>query len=158
PARLGVPMLALVFMTVAAWMAVNIRSSTPFMRVGVVAILLGAVSNGVAIAANGRMPYSLTAAAAAGLPAEMVTPKNGPSDRNRRLAFLGDGVPVPPLGQVVSPGDLLIGLGAAVAIAAAMRRRHRTDGEEVENDQNDQLEAGSSRGVPARLDRDAALH
>jgi hypothetical protein len=44
--RLGVPMLALVFATVAAWLAANLRGSAPLVRAGMVVILLGALSNG----------------------------------------------------------------------------------------------------------------
>jgi hypothetical protein len=156
--RLGVPMLALTFAVVVVWIAVNLRASGPLMRIALVAILLGALSNATAIAANGRMPYSPRAAAAAGLPADTATPKNVAADRHTRLAFLGDVIPVPLLGKVVSAGDLSISLGGAIAIVAAMRRRNRTDRKEVEDDSYDHLETGPVRDVPARLAGDAAVH
>jgi hypothetical protein len=106
--RLGIPVLGLVFAIVAVWLAV---------------ILVGAALNATVIAMNGRMPYSIAAAHAAGLPDGSVTPNNAPADPSTRLAALGDVIPVPPLGKIVSPGDLFIILGAAATVAAAMRRR-----------------------------------
>ena len=121
--RLGIPVLAIVFAIVAVWLAVNLRPASPALRVAGAVILLGAALNVTVIAMNGRMPYSTTAARAAGQPDGSATPKNAPADAGTRLAVLGDVIPIPPLGKIVSPGDLLITLGAAATVAAAMRRR-----------------------------------
>jgi hypothetical protein len=121
--RLGISMLAIVFAIVAVWLAVNLRPGPPVLRFAVAIILAGAALNATAIAMNGRMPYSVAAARTAGLPAGSANPKNAPADANTRLAFIGDVIPVAPLGKIVSPGDLLIILGAAATVAAAMRRR-----------------------------------
>jgi hypothetical protein len=121
--RLGIPMLAIVFVVVAGWLAVNLRPAPLALRFARAVILVGAALNATVIAMNGRMPYSVAAARTAGLPDGSVTQKNAPADTNTRLAVLGDVIPVPPLGKIVSPGDLFIILGAAATVAAAMRRR-----------------------------------
>jgi Family of unknown function (DUF5317) len=86
-------------------------------------IVLGALSNGLAIAANGRMPYAPQAAVRAHLPATVAGPKNQPAGDGTRLAVLGDVIPLPPLNKVISVGDLLIAAGVSAAVAVAMRRR-----------------------------------
>jgi Family of unknown function (DUF5317) len=121
--RLHLPLLAVVFALVGAWLAVNLPHTSAPTRVAMVIILLGAALNGAAIMANGRMPYSPPAAAAVGLPARVTTPKNEPAGPDTRLAWAGDVIPVPHVRRVLSPGDVLIGLGAAVLIAIAMRRK-----------------------------------
>jgi Family of unknown function (DUF5317) len=121
--RLGISILAFVFAIVAVWLAVNLRPAPPVLRFAVAIILAGAALNATVIAMNGRMPYSMAAARTAGLPAGSANPKNAPADANTRLAFIGDVIPVAPLRKIVSPGDLLIILGAAATVAAAMRRR-----------------------------------
>ncbi|MFC7245013.1 DUF5317 family protein [Catellatospora aurea] len=121
-------LLILVFGLVLWWLALNLNAWTLAIRVAGVAITIGALANGLAIALNGRMPYEPTAAEAVGLRPGLTTPKNEPSDDTTRLAFLGDTVPVPPLSKVVSPGDLLIGAGTVALTALAMRlRRDRPD-------------------------------
>lgn len=124
--RIGVSMVGIVFAIVALWLAVNLRQQSWLLRIACAAILLGAALNGAAILANGRMPYSGWAADAAGAAGGVTTPKNEPADSGTRLAFIGDVVPVPPLRKIISPGDILIGLGAATSVAAVMRRTPRT--------------------------------
>jgi hypothetical protein len=119
---LGLPMLVPVFALVLAWFAVNLRDWPPAIRAAAVLIVAGAALNGVAIAANGRMPYDPAAVAAVGLQAGVETPKNEPADDRTRLGQLGDTIPVPLFRKVVSPGDLLIGAGAGAFVVAAMRR------------------------------------
>ena len=121
--RLGIPMLAIVFAVVAVWLALNLRPAPAALRLAVAVILAGAALNAIVIALNGRMPYSVAAARTAGLREGAVNPKNAPAGAGTRLAALGDVIPVPPLRKIVSPGDLLIILGAAATVAAAMRRR-----------------------------------
>ncbi len=86
-------------------------------------IVLGAIVNGLAIAANGRMPYSPQAAVRAHLPATVTGPKHKPAGDGTRLAFLGDVIPLPPLHKIISAGDLLIAAGVSAAVAVAVRRR-----------------------------------
>lgn len=92
---------------------------------GMALVALGAVANLAAITANGGfMPASAEALATAGLP---------PGDHlnsvvvaNPALQPLTDIYAIPaslPMANVFSVGDVLIGLGIAWTIAAAMRRR-----------------------------------
>jgi hypothetical protein len=120
---LGIPMLAVVFALVLLWVARNLLRSPRALQLAVALVVLGAVSNGLAIAANGRMPYAPQAAVRAHLRAAVAGPKNQPADDATRLAALGDVIPLPPLGKVLSAGDLLIAAGVSAGVAMAMRRR-----------------------------------
>ncbi|MET0416326.1 MAG: DUF5317 family protein [Actinoplanes sp.] len=155
---LGVPMLALVFGIVLAWFAVNLRQWPRAIRVAGAVIVLGAVLNGLAIAANGRMPYDPAAVAAVGLPTGVQTPKNVPAGEHTRLAGLGDVIPVPGLRKVVSAGDLLIGAGAAAFVALAMRLRRRDDNEGNPHDPNGDVAADRSGDLHAGSPGEPALH
>jgi Family of unknown function (DUF5317) len=119
-ADLGVPMLLLVYAPVGLWLVVNLPGRPVGVRVAVVMLLLGGSMNGVAIAANGRMPFSVVAAQRAGVPAAKVAatdlPKNEQATAETRLAWLGDNLPVRPLRKVVSAGDLVIVLGVALLV------------------------------------------
>ena len=88
-------------------------------------VALGAISNLAAIVANGGyMPSSPDAAAAAGH-VEATTYSNSAIVDNAVLAPLTDIFAMPewmPFSNVFSIGDLLIGVGVAVAIVVAMRR------------------------------------
>lgn len=121
--RLGVPMLVVVFAPVLIWLGINLRTWPPAIRIAGAVIALGAVLNGIAIAANGRMPYSPAAVEAVGLRPGQVTPKNEPVDAHTRLSFLGDTIPIAPLQKVISPGDVLISGGSCAVVVLAMRRR-----------------------------------
>ena len=92
---------------------------------GLPIVALGAASNLVAIVANGGyMPASPEAAAAAGRDAA-TTYSNSAIVDGAVLAPLTDIFALPqwmPMHNVFSIGDVLIGLGVVVAIAAAMRR------------------------------------
>jgi hypothetical protein len=111
-----------VLSTLAVFVAVlrNIRHS------GMAIVALGAVSNLAAIAANGGfMPASASALAAGGL--------DGPGAHtnsvvlpNPALEPLTDIFAIPawlPMANVFSVGDVLIGVGIVIVIAAAMRRQ-----------------------------------
>ncbi|GLY03763.1 DUF5317 family protein [Actinoplanes sp. NBRC 101535] len=118
------------FALVITWIAVNLRQRRPVLRAAGAAILLGVLLNGTAILVNGRMPYSPTAAAAAGASTPSETPRNEPADADSRLTVLADVIPVPVLRAVVSPGDILIATGVVAALAGAMHsaRRRRPPG------------------------------
>jgi Family of unknown function (DUF5317) len=121
-----VPMLAIVFVLVIVWLALNLPRWPVAIRVAGVVIALGALLNGLVIALNGRMPYAPAVAEAVGLPPLLTTAKNEPADDETRLSLLGDTIPIAPLRKVISPGDVLIGGGTAALVALAMRR-HRRD-------------------------------
>jgi hypothetical protein len=107
--------------TAAVFMAVirNVRMT------GLPIVALGALSNLAAIVANGgAMPADPGALAAAGL-AGPGTNTNSAVVGHPALQPLTDIFAIPagvPLANVFSVGDVLIGVGVAVAIAAAMRR------------------------------------
>jgi hypothetical protein len=107
--------------TLAVFVAVLRNVTTPGMAI----VALGALSNLVAIGANGGlMPASAGALALAGF--------SGPGDHTNSVVLeapafepLTDIYALPawlPLANVFSVGDVLIGLGIAVAIVAAMRQ------------------------------------
>jgi hypothetical protein len=91
---------------------------------GVPLIVLGALSNLAAIVANGgAMPAAASALAALGLGVGGHTSSIAPE--HPALEPLTDVFAMPgwlPLANIFSVGDVVIGLGVAVAIAAAMRR------------------------------------
>jgi hypothetical protein len=120
---IGVPMLAIVFAVVLGWVALNLARWPRPMQLAAGLIVLGAIVNGLAIAANGRMPYARQAAVRAHISATVTGPKHQPADDATRLAFLGDVIAVPPLGKVISAGDLLIAVGVGAAVAMALRGR-----------------------------------
>jgi len=155
----GVPMLALVFALVLAWLAVNLPRWPAAIRVAGLAIVLGASLNATAIAVNGRMPYDPVAAAGVGLRAGIETPKNEPAGAHTRLGFLGDTVPIPLLRKVVSPGDIVISGGATALVVLVMRRRRPgLTAEEVNHDVDAGLEAHHPDDLHAGGARDAALY
>jgi hypothetical protein len=121
--RLAVPLLAVVFVLVLVWLAVNVRGWPAATRVAASVIALGAGLNGLVIAANGRMPYATAPAVRAGVSPGATTAKNEPARSGSRLGVLSDGIPVAALHAVVSPGDVLISVGGCVVIALAMRRK-----------------------------------
>jgi hypothetical protein len=85
-------------------------------------IALGAVSNGIAIVANGGvMPASASALRTAGLDASPGGFVNSDVLPDPNLLFLGDVFAVPeswPFANVFSVGDVLIAVGAAITIHA----------------------------------------
>ena len=115
----GAPLYVASTAAVLGFVLVNARVA------GMPLVALGAASNLVAIVANGgTMPASGAALAAVGIGRE-------PGYVNTRelvspvLAPLGDVFAMPswmPLANVFSVGDVLVGLGIAVVIVAAMRR------------------------------------
>ncbi|BCJ47833.1 hypothetical protein GCM10010168_21920 [Actinoplanes ianthinogenes] len=124
---LRVPLLAAVFAVVLTWLAVNLRHWPAAIRLTGILIVLGASLNGLAIAANGRMPYDATAAAGAGIHAGAETTKNVAADGETRLARLGDTMPLKPLHTLISPGDILIAGGACALVLLTMRRHRRKE-------------------------------
>lgn len=106
----------------------NLRDRSGGVRLAIVVLLVGGALNGAAIAANGRMPFSVPAALAAGRPlAEINDPathiKNEPASQRTRLPALGDIIPLAPVGKVLSVGDVALLIGIALFVAAAMRPR-----------------------------------
>jgi len=93
---------------------------------GMPVVALGALSNLAAISANGgSMPASAEALASAGI-SDPGAHTNSVVVANPALEPLTDIFAIPagvPLANVFSVGDVLIGIGIVIVIAAAMRRR-----------------------------------
>jgi uncharacterized protein DUF5317 len=118
-------MLYVSFVLMMAFAVVNLRSRVP----GFALILLGIVMNFTVIAVNQGMPVAHEALVAShqedSLPILIEHPGAkhhlaGPDDH---LMILADVIPVPPLEQVVSLGDVLAYGGVVWLIVAGMRRR-----------------------------------
>jgi hypothetical protein len=109
------------FAVAIGWLVVNALRWPLALRYGALAAAAGGLLNGVAITANGRMLYSTWSAARAGLAVGLQTARNVAATHSTRLLPIGDVIPVPPLHAVFSIGDVLICLGIAIMIIAAMR-------------------------------------
>jgi hypothetical protein len=123
---LHVSLMVPIFGLVGAWCLVNLPGRPRLGQVAVALVLLGGAANALAIAANGRMPYSESALVAAHVSDEQRargerSPKHVAADATTRLRWLGDVVPVPPVQKVVSAGDVVLLLGVAGVVAAGMR-------------------------------------
>jgi hypothetical protein len=105
---------------------------------GMPVIALGAFLNALVISANGgRMPSPESALRDAGLlddvresqqanAGDAIFTNSTVADDDTRLLFLGDVIPLPDI-NVISVGDILIALGAAVAIVVVMHRKPQED-------------------------------
>lgn len=99
--------------------------------VGMGVVMIGMAANAAVIGLNDGMPIRPSAVVAA----ELATPEQASrmrADAKRRperpgdqLVILADIVPVPPLREVVSFGDLVIGVGVADVLVHLMRGRAR---------------------------------
>jgi len=119
------PLLAITFALAGAWLAANLPGRSVVMKTAGCAALAGGLANGVAIAANGRMPYLPAAARTAQIASGLATPKNVAAAAGSHLIALGDTIPVPPLHAIISIGDVLIVIATVTLIAAAMRTAPR---------------------------------
>ena len=96
-------------------------------------VALGLVANAMVVVANGAMPVSLEAAGRAGIGTQDLLTRSDPrhetADRDTRLPWLADVVPVPlPLRpEVVSPGDVLVAAGLGQLVALGMAGAGATD-------------------------------
>jgi hypothetical protein len=90
--------------------------------VGMAVVAVGLALNALVIAANGAMPVRPAALARADVEAQIEGTRRleAPGDR---LTFLGDVLPVRPLGLVLSFGDLIVAVGTADVVVHLMRRR-----------------------------------
>jgi hypothetical protein len=86
---------------------------------GMVLVAFGLLANVTVIALNGGMPVR-------GLPAGATYGTRHHAQRpGDRLTGLADVIHLPALGEIVSPGDLVLGLGVATVVVAVMRPRRR---------------------------------
>ncbi|HEU4399730.1 MAG TPA: DUF5317 domain-containing protein [Actinomycetota bacterium] len=114
PGRLRPPLHVASYLVAGAFLVANRRLP------GMPLVGLGAAANLLAIGVNGGvMPASPAALAAAGLPLDPPGFANSAVLADPRLAFLGDVFAIPrgwPLANVFSVGDVLIAIGAVVAV------------------------------------------
>jgi Family of unknown function (DUF5317) len=122
---LGVPMLLPIYLGIGLWLAINLPGRAWSVRLGIALLLTGGAMNGLAILANGRMPFSVPAARHAGLSDAKIfaadLPKAVSATQATRLAWLGDIIPVRPIHAVMSAGDVVIIVGIVLVVAAGMR-------------------------------------
>lgn len=98
----------------------NARRAGRAVRVALLVATAGALSNALATALNGGMPFSVPAARSVGLDVTGA-PGHVPIDGSTLLVPLADLVPVPGVAMVFSVGDVLLwaGLAAVLVLAAA---------------------------------------
>jgi len=128
--ELAVPVLLLSFVPLSVFVVANIHIP------GFVLLLVGLAMNFTVISVNHGMPVSVHALEASGQQQtlhELIThggAKHHLMDPDDRLRPLADVIPVQPVRQVVSVGDVVSYAGVAWVIAAGMRppaRRRRGD-------------------------------
>ena len=120
-----------------AWVAIGLLCVAAFAAsnlhlVGMGVVLVGVLCNLAPIVVNGHFPVDPDAVIAAGLATEAsigtieLSGGRALAEADDHLRFLGDVIPVPVSGQVLSFGDLIILVGLVdVAAHLVMRRRRR---------------------------------
>jgi hypothetical protein len=104
--------LDLGYLLLGAWVVVRmLGAASPVERAALSLVAAGGLMNGVAILANGRMPFAPHGSSDGGL-------KGVAIDAHTHLAALGDTIPF--LGKLVSPGDVLLAAGTALLVAAVV--------------------------------------
>jgi hypothetical protein len=98
-------------------------------------IALGLFLNALAIGLNHGMPVGHKALAHTGHNAGVYAAIHHPQRSSDKLLLIGDVVPISPIGEVVSFGDLIVGVGIADVIFHLMRpaKRRREDDEDDED-------------------------
>lgn len=124
--KLAFPTLLASYALLGIWLAVNLWESIGWRRAGFGALAVGYALNLVAIAPNGSMPVSMAALGAVGgtEAAFAETPnvaKHVAAGTDAAFLLLGDVIPVPALGAVVSAGDIAMLLGVVVLMSVGMK-------------------------------------
>jgi len=123
----SIALLAGSYAFAAAFLIVN-RRARGAISAGLAILAIGWSLNATVIALNGGMPLSRAAYDASGQRAPIVEGAGGferivIADRDTTLSWLGDVIPVRPLHQVISPGDVALLAGMALMILGAMHLR-----------------------------------
>ena len=131
----GLACVLLSYVLLVVFALANIR------LVGMPVVLVGLLCNVVVIGANGGMPVRAEAILAVDRGADLADldfgAKRHLEDGTDRLTFLGDIIPVRPIGQVLSFGDLILAVGIADLVfrllrpLVPVRRRRRPTAAEV---------------------------
>jgi Family of unknown function (DUF5317) len=115
------------FLLLGVFSAVNLRLP------GFALILVGLSMNFLVIGLNHGMPVTQRALVASGQQGTLADLIDGGGAKHHlsgagdRLLFLADVMPIaPPIGQIVSAGDIVAYAGVGVVVVAAMRRGRRT--------------------------------
>jgi hypothetical protein len=124
-ADVSVALVLLSYVALLAFCALNLRI------VGMGVVFVGLAMNALVIGVNGGMPVRRSAVVAADvagyddLPEIKLKGKRHFEDEDDRLMLLADIVPVPPLGEVLSFGDLVMSVGVADVLVHLLRpQRH----------------------------------
>jgi hypothetical protein len=118
---LGVGALLASFGCIITFTAMNLT------RAGMGIVLVGVALNAIVIGANGGMPVRESAIVASGLADEHEIDELDFNSKwhlettDDRFTVLGDIIPVPGVGEVLSFGDLVMAVGVADVIAQLMR-------------------------------------
>ena len=98
-------------------------------------IALGLFLNAFVVGLNHGMPVGHKALAHTGHNAGVYVALNHPQRSSDKLLILGDVVPISPIGEVVTFGDLILAVGIADVIVHLMRpaKRRRDEDDEDEN-------------------------
>ncbi|HEX2040553.1 MAG TPA: DUF5317 family protein [Acidimicrobiales bacterium] len=121
----SVALVLLSYVPLLAFAVLNLRI------VGMGVVLVGLAMNSLVIAVNGGMPVRRSAVVAAGiagyddLPEIRLKGKRHFEDEDDRLMFLADIVPVPPLREVLSFGDIVMSVGVADVLVHLLRPARR---------------------------------
>jgi len=117
--------LAVSYVLLTAFAVENVRARTPGARL----ILIGILLNFTVIALNGGMPVTRSALVASGEQDTLHELVDGHAVKHHlasaddSLVILGDVIPLAPVHQIVSIGDVFTYLGVAWLVAAGMLRR-----------------------------------
>jgi hypothetical protein len=120
-----------VLLVLVSYVALLAFCATNLRIVGMGVVLVGLAMNALVIGVNGGMPVRRSAVVAAeiagyeDLPEIRLKGKRHFEDEDDRLMFLADIVPVPPLREVLSFGDLVMSVGVADVLVHLLRpERH----------------------------------
>jgi hypothetical protein len=137
----GPLVLAISYAFVGTFVVLNFRFP------GALLIGMGLLLNLSVILANGAMPVSLWAVKVSGSHAVthlQNSVKHQAMGRGTRLGFLGDIIPVPPLG-IVSVGDVVLGAGVFILVTRLMApEKRRIENNQSENNQSENNPSGNN--------------
>ena len=123
------PLLAI--LSAVSWLTIAFYAWVNRAVQGAALVALGLAANGMVILINAAMPVSMSAAARAGAdPAALLAPTERTAlGSDTLLPWLGKTVPIafPPRPEVVSPGDIAVAAGLALAVAVGMTGGGRRD-------------------------------
>ncbi|MHB8510997.1 MAG: hotdog domain-containing protein [Actinomycetota bacterium] len=112
------------YVCLIVWLGMQAATHSRLIGLSFAVIAAGTLLNFIAIAPNRGIPVSMHAIAVANAPgpgAKRESFKHVPASSKTVFNQLGDIIPIAPINDVISFGDLLVGLGIAMVIAIGMR-------------------------------------